>query len=78
MVYQIAKEIGAMSVVLKGKVDAVVLTGGLAYNPLIVNGLKKYISHIAPIIIFPGGDEKSALKDAALLALKNPKYVKNY
>lgn len=78
MIYQMSKEIGSMSVVLQGKIDAVVLTGGLACNPMIVDTLKKYISWIAPLIIFPGGDEKTALKDAAVSALKNPKLIKHY
>ncbi|HUT86078.1 MAG TPA: butyrate kinase [Elusimicrobiales bacterium] len=78
MVYQIAKEIGAMSTVLKGKVDGIVLSGGLAYSAQILDSLKKYIGWIAPFIIFPGGDEQTALKDAALSALKNIKSIKNY
>jgi butyrate kinase len=78
MAYQIAKEIGSMATVLKGKVDAIVLTGGLAYNPTVMNPLRERISWISKIIVYPGGDEKSALHEAAVLALKNPETIKKY
>ena len=78
MAYQIAKEIAAMTAVLEGKVDAVVLTGGLAYDQIIVPELKRRISWIAPVMLFPGGDEMSALRVAAETALKHPKKVRKY
>ena len=78
MAYQMAKEIGAMAAVLKGKVDAVVLTGGIVYDKHVVPFLEERIRWIAPIIKFPGGDEKRALRDAAASALENPASVKIY
>ena len=78
MAYQIAKEIAAMTAVLEGKVDAVVLTGGLAYDKIIVPELKRRIGWIAPVMLFPGGDEMSALRVAAETALKHPKKVRKY
>ena len=78
MAYQIAKDIGAMTAVLEGKVDAVVLTGGLAYDKIIVPELKRRIGWIAPVMLFPGGDEMSALRAAADIALKHPKKVRKY
>jgi len=66
IVYQIGKEIGKMAAVLRGKIDAIVLSGGLAYDTVnIVNGLKDMVSFIGPIKVYPGGDEEKALADAA-------------
>ena len=78
MAYQMAKEIASMTAVLEGKVDAVVLTGGLAYDKIIVPELKRRIGWIAPVIVFPGGDEMSALRMAAEAGLKHPKKVRKY
>ncbi len=78
MAYQISKEIAAMTAVLEGKVDAVVLSGGLAYDRIIVPELKRRIGWIAPVMLFPGGDEMAALRVAAETALKHPKKVRKY
>ncbi len=78
MAYQISKEIASMTAVLEGKVDAVVLTGGLAYDKILVPELKRRIDWIAPVMVFPGGDEMSALRAAAESALKHPKKVRKY
>jgi len=61
MAYQVSKEIGAMSVVLDGKVDAILITGGIAYNKVFVDYIKKKVSHIAPVGVYPGEDEMRAL-----------------
>ena len=78
MAYQMAKEIAGLTAVLEGKVDAVVLTGGLAYDKIIVPEVKRRIGWIAPVMLFPGGDEMSALRAAAETALKHPKKVRKY
>lgn len=79
MAYQIAKEIGSMACVLEGKVDAIVLTGGIAYDDeIIVPEIKKRVSWIAPVIVYPGGDEMTALMIACETALKKPSTVKVY
>jgi butyrate kinase len=70
MIYNIGKEIGAMSVVLHGKVDAILLTGGISYNDYCINKLKEYIAFIAPVCVFPGEDEMEALAFNALGALR--------
>lgn len=69
MVYQIAKEAGAMAAVLRGKVDAVVLTGGMACSERTVSGLRAYLEWIAPITVYPGEDELLALAEGAFRVL---------
>ncbi len=61
MCYQVAKEIGAMGSVLKGKVDNIILTGGIAYNQWITDRITQYVDYIAPVAIYPGEDEMAAL-----------------
>jgi butyrate kinase len=79
MAYQIAKEIGSLATVLEGKVDAIVLTGGIAYDDeYIVPEIKRRVSWIAPVIVYPGGDEMTALMIACENALKKPNTVKIY
>ena len=67
MAYQVAKEIGAMATVLKGEVDAVLITGGLANSRGFVDKIIERISKIAPISIYPGEDEMRALAMNALM-----------
>lgn len=78
MSYQIAKEIGAMAVVLKGEIDAIILTGGLAHNTFVVEYVKKMIGFIAPVVIFPGEDEMYALAMNGLMVLKGDAIIKEY
>lgn len=78
MAYQIAKEIGAYSAVLKGKADAVILTGGLAYNKRITDWITEMVSFIAPVEILPGEDELQALYEGALRVLKGEEKAKIY
>jgi butyrate kinase len=67
MIYQIAKEIGAYSCVLKGKIDAVVLTGGMTLSRRLDRELKRWIRHLAPrVIVFPGEEEMKALVRAVM------------
>ncbi|SET12248.1 butyrate kinase [Natronincola peptidivorans] len=66
MCYQIAKEIGAMATVLDGKVDAVVLTGGIAYSNYVTKTIAESVSFIAPVMIHPGEDEMKALNEGVL------------
>lgn len=62
MIYQIAKEIGAYATVLKGKIDAIILTGGMTLSNQLVNRLKSYIKFLCPkIIVIPGEVEMEAL-----------------
>jgi butyrate kinase len=78
MVYQIAKEIGAMATVLSGKISAIVLTGGLAHSTLIIRELKKRISFIAPVIALPGELEMEAMALGAQRVLMGEEFVTDY
>jgi len=78
MAYQVGKEIGAMSTVLKGNVDAIILTGGLAYNTRVVDNIKIMVAHIARVMVFPGEDEMKALAMNALQVLRGEKECKIY
>lgn len=64
MIYMIAKEIGAMSSVLKGEVRAILVTGGLAYSDYITSEIEKYVQWIAPVHIYPGENELQALAES--------------
>jgi butyrate kinase len=78
MAYQIGKEIGSASAVLKGKVDAIVLTGGLAYGKNFVKDISSYIDWIADVLVFPGENELQALAEGALRVLTNEEEAKRY
>lgn len=65
-ILQVAKDIGSMACVLKGKVDQIVMTGGIAYDKVVVSGLKERVGFIAPITVYPGEDELLALAQGAL------------
>ena len=69
MEYKIAKEIGAMAAVLEGRIDAVVLTGGMAHSERLVNGLRRRIEWIAPVSVYAGEDELRALADGVFRVL---------
>ena len=69
MVYQIAKEVGAMHVVLDGEVDAIVMTGGLAYSQRFTGLIRERTRFIAPALVYPGEDEMIALAQGALRVL---------
>ncbi|MGB9795916.1 butyrate kinase [Fervidobacterium gondwanense] len=69
MAYQIAQEIGAMCVSLKEKVDAIVLTGGMAYSERFVEMIRSYIYKFGPIFVVPGEMEMEALAYGALRVL---------
>jgi butyrate kinase len=70
MIYQIGKNIGAYATVLHGKVDAVVITGGMVRSPYLQNTLESMISYIAPVIMYPGEFEMEALAGGALRVMR--------
>ena len=76
--YQLAKEIGAMSVVLDGKVDQIILTGGIAYNAITQEYFKEHTGFIADITIYPGEDELLALAQGALNVMNGVEEAKDY
>lgn len=78
MAYQIAKAIGEMAVVLKGKVDAILLTGGIANNKDLCNYVRERTEFIAPVVTYPGEDEMAALAMNALMVLRGETEVKIY
>ncbi len=76
--YQIGKEIGAMATVLKGQVDAIILTGGLAYEEQHIERIKSMVGYIAEVVVYPGEDELKALAFNGLLALNKQIEIKKY
>lgn len=78
MSYGVGKEIGSMLAVLKGKADAVILTGGMAYNEMIVSYITEMIDPICKVVVYPGEDEMWALAIAGLRALRGEERPKIY
>ena len=75
---QVAKDIGAMACVLNGKVDQIVITGGIAYGEDVVAKLKERCGWIAPVTVYPGEDELLALAQGALRVMNGEEQVKQY
>lgn len=78
MAYQISKEIGAASTVLKGDVDGILLTGGLAYGKQFVEKITSRVKHLGAVYSFPGEDEMNALAFNVLLMIRGEIPLKNY
>lgn len=78
MAYQVAKDIGAMYVVLKGNVQGIVLTGGLAQSELFTHWVEEWVSAIAPVFKYPGEDEMLAMAEGAARVLRGEEQVKQY
>ena len=76
--YQLCKEIGAMSVVLGGKVDQIILTGGIAYSAKTQADMKNAVEWIAPVTVYPGEDELLALAQGALRVMNGEEEAKVY
>ena len=76
--YQVGKEIGSMAAVLNGNVDAIILTGGMAYNKTFTDLITSMVSFIAKVILSPGEDEMKALANSGLRALNKELEVKLY
>jgi len=78
MAYQVSKEIGACATVLKGEVDAILITGGIAYDKIFVDWIKERVSFIAPVYVYPGEDEMQALAYNGICYLKGEITPKQY
>lgn len=78
MCYQIAKEIGAMATVLEGNPEAIVLTGGLAFDAELVAELKRRVAWIAPVSVYPGEEELEAMNAAVLRLLTGGEKEREY
>ncbi len=73
MAYNIAKEIGAMHAVLKGKTDAIILTGGIANNKFVVSYIEEMVGSLTKFVVYPGEDELGALAMGGLRVLRGEK-----
>lgn len=78
MMYNVGKEIAAMCAALYGKVDAILLTGGIAHNLELVNTIIKQVCFLAPVHVYPGEDELEALALSGLRVLKGEEIAKEY
>ena len=70
MVYQIAKEIGAMATTLEGRIDAILLTGGMARSTRLVRAIEHFVRWIATVHVYPGEDELQALAEGVMRVLR--------
>ncbi len=77
-IFQVTKDIGSMACVLKGKVDAIVVTGGIAYDKEVVAGLKEACEWIAPFTVYPGEDELLALAQGGLRVINGEEEALTY
>ncbi|MGY0693047.1 butyrate kinase [Virgibacillus sp. FSP13] len=78
MAYQVAKEIGSMGVVMEGAVDAIVLTGSLAYGKTFVEKISERVNWIADIFVYPGENGLQALAEGTLRVLRKEEQAKSY
>jgi butyrate kinase len=78
MLYQTCKEAGAMAAVLEGRVDAVLLTGGLVHASLVADSLTRRLQWIAPVHVYQGEDELRALAEGALRVLRGEEQALAY
>jgi len=78
LAYQVAKDIGAMATVLMGKLDGIVLTGGLAHSGRLTSLIADRVRFLAPVHVHPGEDEMSALAEGGLRVLAGEEEVKAY
>lgn len=78
MAYQVAKGIGELATVVEGKVDAIVITGGIAYSEAITSWIKKRVEFIAPVEIMPGENEMESLALGTLRVLNGEEAAKEY
>jgi len=78
MAYQIAKNIGALAAILGGEVDAILLTGGIAYSKLFTDWIKERVEYIAPVKVYPGEKELESLALGALRVLRGEEEAKTY
>ncbi len=78
MAYQVAREIGSASAVLEGEIDAIILTGGLAYGKDFVESISNRIKWIADVVVHPGENELQALTEGAIRVLNGEEQAKVY
>jgi butyrate kinase len=78
MCYQVAKEICSLAAVVGGRIDAVVLTGGLACDQRIVEEIQNRVSFLGSFLVFPGENEMEALAEASLEAMQGREPIREY
>ena len=78
MIYQVARGIGSLGPVFCGRVDAILLTGGIAYSDYVVGRIRRQVEYLAPVVVYPGEDELEALAANALGALRGTIPVKTF
>lgn len=78
MAYQVAKGIGELATVVEGKVDAIVITGGIAYSNMLTVWIKKRVEFIAPVEIMPGENEMESLSLGTLRVLRGEEEAREY
>jgi len=77
-VFQVAKEIGREAAALRGRFDAIIITGGIAHSERFIGDLKDYISFLGPVAVYPGEGEMQALADAGFLAVDGRVPIREY
>ncbi|MDD6160941.1 MAG: butyrate kinase, partial [Oscillospiraceae bacterium] len=78
MILNIAKNIGKIAPGVCGKVDAIVLTGGIAYSKYVTAEIEKRVSFIAPVVVYAGEDEMRSLALGGLRVLRGEEKAKEY
>jgi len=78
MAYNVAKEIGSLAAVLEGRIDAIVLTGGIAFDEYFIKLIRRRVEFLAPLIVLPGEDEMTALTQGALRVLNGEEAPKHW
>jgi butyrate kinase len=78
MAYQVSKGIGELATVVDGKVDAIILTGGIAYSKMLTSWIKKRVEFIAPVEIMPGENEMESLALGTLRVLRKEETAREY
>ena len=77
MAYQVAKSIGSLAIVDDGKLDAIILTGGMSYSNLLVDMVKKKVGFLAPVEVYPGEFEMKALAAGGYRVMMGEEKAKN-
>lgn len=78
MIYQIARGIGAAAVPVRGKVDAILLTGGIAYSRYVTDQITSYVEFLAPVVVIPGENEMQALAEGAYRVMSGQEESREY
>ena len=78
MAFQVGKEIGSRAITLKGDIDGIVLTGGLAYDTRFVSLITSWVEFLGPIMVYPGEDEMQSLAEGGLRVLDGEEEARVY